>query len=153
MELLYDDAAKAAGVYVASAVGFDSVPGDLGVQARRGALLCCWLSAVLCSQPAPLALCCCCGRVPLPAVPYLRLWLFSCPATPTSPTPCLQYTLAQFKPPARCTQVECALTIQGGPNGFRGVGGAKGRCRWQLMQAEIISSCFACSSEPRRWFL
>lgn len=62
MELLYDDAAKAAGVYVASAVGFDSVPGDLGVQ----------------------------------------------------------YTIAQFEPPARCTQVESALTICGGPSGFRG---------------------------------
>lgn len=39
MELLYDDAAKAAGVYVASAVGFDSVPGDLGVQVRGARLI------------------------------------------------------------------------------------------------------------------
>lgn len=39
MELLYDDAAKAAGVYVASAVGFDSVPGDLGVQVRGSRLI------------------------------------------------------------------------------------------------------------------
>ena len=62
IELECDDAARAAGCYVASAMGFDSVPADLGVQ----------------------------------------------------------YTLAQFPAPARCTQVESALTIHGGPSGFRG---------------------------------
>lgn len=35
VELRYDEAARAAGVYVGGAFGFDSVPGDLGVQARR----------------------------------------------------------------------------------------------------------------------
>ncbi|PSC70768.1 saccharopine dehydrogenase-like oxidoreductase [Micractinium conductrix] len=62
VELQYSEAAAAAGCYVASAVGFDSVPGDLGIE----------------------------------------------------------YTLSLFKPPARCTLVESALTISGGAQGFRG---------------------------------
>lgn len=41
VELLYNDAAKAAGVYVASAMGFDSVPGDLGVQVLTGVMPAC----------------------------------------------------------------------------------------------------------------
>lgn len=32
VEFLYDDAARQAGCYLASAMGFDSVPGDVGVQ-------------------------------------------------------------------------------------------------------------------------
>lgn len=62
VEFEYQEAASQAGCYLASAMGFDSVPGDLGVQ----------------------------------------------------------YTLSLFKPPARCTLVETALTIRGGPSGFRG---------------------------------
>lgn len=62
VELLYNETAKQAGCYLASAVGFDSVPGDLGVA----------------------------------------------------------YTMSLFKPPARCTVVETALTIRGGPSGFKG---------------------------------
>lgn len=62
VELAYDVAAHTAGCYLASAMGFDSVPGDLLVE----------------------------------------------------------YTLSLFKPPARCTLVETALTIRGGASGFRG---------------------------------
>lgn len=62
VELAYDEAARMAGCYLASAMGFDSVPGDLLVE----------------------------------------------------------YTLSLFKPPARCTLVETALTIRGGASGFRG---------------------------------
>lgn len=62
VELKYDEEAHNAGCYVASAMGFDSVPGDVGVL----------------------------------------------------------YTMSCFKPPARCTLIESALTIRGGPSGFRG---------------------------------
>jgi short subunit dehydrogenase-like uncharacterized protein len=57
-----DDDAKAAGVFVASAVGFDSVPGDVGA-----------------------------------------LW-----------------TAQQFRPPARCTNIETFIFLKAGPSGFRG---------------------------------
>jgi short subunit dehydrogenase-like uncharacterized protein len=60
IELRYDEAARQAGVYLASAVAFDCVPGDLGAE----------------------------------------------------------FALAQFQPPARCTLLETAITVRGGPSGY-----------------------------------
>lgn len=93
VELLYNETAKQAGCYLASAVGFDSVPGDLGVAVRAAGLLrwvCVSQAALVCSSPVG----CACAYV--------------------------QYTMSLFKPPARCTVVETALTIRGGPSGFKG---------------------------------
>lgn len=46
VELHFEDAAREAGVYVASAMGFDSVPGDLGVQVGGAACVRCGISCL-----------------------------------------------------------------------------------------------------------
>ena len=82
MELEWDDAARAAGVWVASAVGFDSAPGDVGA-----------------------------------------LW-----------------TLAQFRPPARCTSIESTITIRGGPSGFKGERVKRVECRETWRRRRRVAS-------------
>lgn len=126
VELEFDEAARDKGVYVASACGFDSVPGEFAVQVRGGGggggrrVEMAGRRARACVRARPLA-----TRNTHIHTPSLR-----------SP----QYTMSLFRPPARCTSVETALTIHAGPAGFRG--------HYATFQSAVLG--FAGAGELRR---